>query len=62
MWTRMSRPKKQDTEVISFRVPKEVFKRVDRTAKKAKKNRATFVADLFLPTFEQLVTAEKQTA
>lgn len=57
----MGKPK-NETVVISFRVPVDLEKRVTKRAKKQKKKRAAFVASVFTPAFEQLLTAEKQTA
>jgi hypothetical protein len=58
----MSKPKTHDTVVVSFRVPVDLEKRVAKRAKKEKKKRATFVASVFTPAFEQLLNSEKQTA
>lgn len=45
--------KQQETTVISFRIPKELAHKVDKSAKRQKKVRAKFVEALFLPAFER---------
>jgi predicted DNA-binding protein len=54
--------KETNTEVISFRVPKETAERIDKQAKKVKKKRAQFVKSIFLPTFEILADNGKAPA
>lgn len=57
----MGKPK-NETVVISFRVPVDLEKKVSKRAKKEKRKRANLVAAVFTPAFEQLLIAEKQTA
>jgi predicted DNA-binding protein len=43
---------KEQTEVISFRVPISTVKRIDDTARKVRKIRSTFVKEVFMSNFE----------
>lgn len=55
---------KQESAVISFRVPLDVAFKVDQQAKKEKKKRSQFVEPLFSTAFEEYLatqTLAKQT-
>lgn len=54
----MKKPK-QETAVISFRVPTSVQKAIDRQAKREKKKRGAFVEAIFMNGFNARVTEVK---
>jgi predicted DNA-binding protein len=51
---------RQKTEVVSFRVPKDVFEHIEVEAERRGKVRADFVKEIFLPVFRQIANIEKQ--
>lgn len=53
---------KQQTAVLSFRVPADFVKQVDRQARKAKKNRSQFIDELFRKALESHVALKQSFA
>lgn len=56
----MSKPK-NETVVISFRLPVRIEKEVAKRAKKQNQKRAAYVADVFTLAFVRSLTQDKQT-
>lgn len=53
---------KEQTAVISFRVPTDRAKDIDKQAKKAKKKRAKFVEHVFSAAFDTYILAQSERA
>jgi len=54
--------KNKSTKILSFRVSEELFKEVNKQAKKEKKTRTEFAKTLFVPAFESHLETKKPLA
>lgn len=54
--------KNKPTKILSFRVSEELFKEVNKQAKKEKKTRTDFAKTVFVPAFESHIENKKTLA